>query len=76
MLHDGPKVAKPLSVFVNGEEYRLDGKMDYVFVDIFNVIDFDLNESRGRAIVTTVNGENAQYTQKLNDGDKIEVYWK
>lgn len=76
MLQDGPKVAKPLSVFVNGEEYRLDGKMDYVFVDIFNVIDFDLNESRGRAIVTTVNGENAQYTQKLNDGDKIEVYWK
>ncbi|MBQ6442065.1 MAG: rod shape-determining protein [Lachnospiraceae bacterium] len=76
MLHDGPKMAKPLSVFVNGEEYRLDGKMDYVFVDIFNVIDFDLNESRGRAIVTTVNGENAQYTQKLNDGDKIEIYWK
>ena len=76
MLHDGPKVAKPLSVFVNGDEYRLDGKMDYVFVDIFNVIDFDLNESRGRAIVTTVNGENAQYTQKLSDGDKIEIYWK
>lgn len=76
MLHNGPKNGLPITVYVNGEGYRLDGKTDYVFVDIFNVIDFDLNESRGRSIVTLINGENAQYTQKLSDGDRIEIYWK
>ena len=26
-------------------------------------------------IVTKVNGENAQYTQELKNGDKVEIYW-
>lgn len=76
MLKEGPANGLPITVNVNGEPYRLDGKTDYVFVDIFNVIDFDLNDSRGRSIVTLINGENAQYTKKLSDGDNIEVYWK
>ena len=66
----------PITVKVNGEEFRLDQKQDYVFVDIFDVIDFDLSDSRGRAIVTQVNGKSAQYSQKLHDGDEIAIYWK
>ena len=42
----------------------------------FDYIDFDLSASHGRAIVTLINGMDAQYTQVLQDGDKIEVYWK
>lgn len=54
----------------------LTGKMDYIFVDIFDFIDFDLADSRGRAIVTTVNGDSAGYMQPLYSGDEVEIYWK
>ena len=68
--------ALPITVKVNGEEIVLDQKQDYVFVDIFDVIDFDLSDSRGRAIVTLVNKEHVPYSQKLKDGDEIDIYWK
>ena len=45
-------------------------------MDLFDAITFDLNASNGRAIVTTVNGEDASYMQKLNNGDVIEIYWE
>lgn len=72
----GPLLQKDLVVLVNNQSITLNGKEDYVFVDIFDFIDFDLSAGGGRAIVTLVNGEDAQYTQKLYDGDKIEIYWK
>ena len=50
--------------------------MDYIFVDIFDFINFDLADSRGRAIVTTVNGDSAGYMQPLYSGDEVEIYWK
>ena len=48
----------------------------YVFVDIFDKINFDLNNSKGRGIVTTLNGRDARFTEEIHTGDKIEVYWK
>ncbi len=54
----------------------MNGKKGYVFTDIFDYIDFDLSKMQGAGIVTLVNGTNAQYTQPLYNGDKIEVYWK
>ena len=65
-----------ITVFVNNEEITLTGREDYMFVDIFDKIDFDVNDSRGRSVVTTINGESAAYTQLLKNGDRIEVYWK
>ena len=65
-----------ITVFVNNEEITLTGREDYMFVDIFDKIDFDVNDSRGRSVVTTINGESAAYTQPLKNGDRIEVYWK
>lgn len=67
---------KGILVSVNGRTLSLEGKDQFVFVDIFEHIDFDLSQSNGRAIVTRVNGRDAQYTQVLRDGDKIEIYWK
>ncbi|MCI7322851.1 MAG: pilus assembly protein PilM [Lachnospiraceae bacterium] len=64
------------TVTVNGEPVDLIGKKSYIFVDIFDRITFDLNAGRGRAIVTLVNGENAEFSQQLHDGDRIELYWK
>ena len=65
-----------IEVVVNGEKIQLTGKMEYIFVDLFDAITFDLSASNGRAIVTTVNGEDAGYMQKLNNGDVIEIYWE
>ncbi|MCR5676619.1 MAG: pilus assembly protein PilM [Agathobacter sp.] len=65
-----------LRVKVNGEDVILHGKSGYIFVDIFDFIDFDLKAGEGRAVVTTINGENAQYSQPLNQGDVLEIYWK
>ena len=63
-------------VIVNGEPVTLSGKTSYIFVDIFDRITFDLTASRGRAIATILNGENAQFAQEIHNGDKIELYWK
>ena len=77
---DGIQTAEPeskeLHIIANNQEITLSGKEEYVFVDIFDYIDFDLSASHGRAIVTLINGMDAQYTQVLQDGDKIEVYWR
>ncbi|MFV0465300.1 MAG: cell division protein FtsA [Lachnospiraceae bacterium] len=66
----------PFQVNVNEEEILLKGKSQYVFVDIFDYIDFDLRASRGRAIITLINEEPAEYNQVLRQQDRIQVYWK
>ena len=66
----------PLNVIVNNEEVTLTGKSKYVFVDVFDVIDFDTRDSRGRAIVTLINGSRCGYSDVLKAGDKIEIYWQ
>ena len=68
--------SKDIVVFVNGEPVPLSGKEEYIFVDIFDRITFDLNAGRGRAIATMINGREAQFTEVLSHGDKVELYWK
>lgn len=63
-------------VVVNDEPVTLRGKTDYIFVDVFDRIDFDLSKPRGTGIVTRLNGRDAQYMEPLSDGDKIEIYWR
>lgn len=65
-----------LNVTINGSPATLTGKENYIFVDVFNVIDFDIHAGGGRAVITTVNGEPCGYTTKLKDGDVITVGWK
>jgi len=77
-ITDGEPEEKTDSCFVtvNGEVVELMGKDSYIFVDIFDRITFDLNAGKGRAIVTMVNGMDAEFSQPLRDGDRIELYWK
>ena len=51
-------------------------KEEYIFVDIFDRISFDLQAGNGRAIATMLNGRFAQFSEELNEGDKIELYWE
>jgi cell division protein FtsA len=68
--------AVEIKVMANDQFVTLSGKPSYVFVDIFDYIDFDLQDSRGRTIMTSLNGHNADYMAQLRDGDVIEIYWK
>lgn len=67
---------KKVIVIVNQKPIVMRGKKNYTFVDIFDYINFDTSKMRGSGIATLVNGKDAQYTQELYNGDKIDVYWK
>lgn len=66
----------PLTVMVNGDAITMNGKAEYVFVDVFDYIDFDLKPVPGKDIITTLNGRSAEYMEELHEGDVIEIYWK
>ena len=65
---------KSIDVMINGEKIRMTGKKQHIIVEIFDYIDFDLTVPKGN-INLTLNGQNAQYTAELKDGDVIEVFW-
>lgn len=63
-------------VTVNGTQIHMSGKKEYVFVDVFQYIEFDLSKPQGSGIVTRLNGRDAQYMETIHNGDVIEIYWK
>ncbi|MCR4585945.1 MAG: rod shape-determining protein [Lachnospiraceae bacterium] len=65
-----------VTVNVNGRNVKLTGKPSYVFVDIFDHIDFDLKNVKGSRLVTEVNGQAAEYMQPVKAGDVILVRWE
>ncbi len=65
-----------ITVIVNGKPITMTGKYYYIYIDIFDYIDFDLNDPRGKSIITMHNGVSAKYMEPLNDGDDLEIYWK
>lgn len=75
-IHKEDSSENTVTVIVNGEPVELSGKDTYIFVDIFTHISFDLQEGKGRAIATVINGRDAQFSEELHEGDKIELYWK
>lgn len=63
-------------VLVNGAPIIMDGsRTQYIFVDIFNYISFDLSKPQG-TIVLKLNGRPAAFTDAICQGDEIEIYWK
>lgn len=46
-----------------------------IFVDIFDHIDFDRSKVQGK-LVLLLNGEDANYTDFIETGDEIKVYWE
>ena len=69
------KETQSLNVKVNKNMIDLKGKDKYIFVDIFNYVDFDLTISKGNLILK-LNGIKADYYQPLKNGDVIEIYWE
>lgn len=75
-VHVEEQSVHSVEVIINGTPVTLTGKVSYTFVDIFDFYEFDLSASAGRGIITKLNGQNAQYTAELKDGDEIVLAWK
>lgn len=70
------KLLQILHVIVNDELVTLKGKPDYIYVDVFEFIEFDLSRPQGKSVETLINGRKAQYTEPLSNGDRLEIFWK
>lgn len=64
-----------MKVIANGEQIVLRGKESYIFVDVFDKINFDLTQIKG-SLMLELNEKEASYYDKLNEGDVIKIYWK
>lgn len=69
-------VIHDVHVVVNDIPITLHGKASYVYVDVFDYIDFDLKNPRGSGIETLLNGQSAEYLKEIFDGDVIDIRWK
>ncbi|TCW38063.1 cell division protein FtsA [Thermohydrogenium kirishiense] len=58
-------------VYINGDKTTLKGKEQYIFIDIFNFIDFQIPKNKIPEMI--LNGRKASYTDVLKKGDKIEI---
>ena len=70
-----PMSEKGFIIIVNGERIELKENRQYIFVDIFNYINFDLSVPKGN-IVLKLNGSQANFTDTISPGDNIEIYWE
>ena len=70
------KKVHSITVVINGQQVLLSGKTRYTFVDIFDFYPFDLKNVGGIELVTTINGNRADFTEELDNGSVIELYWK
>lgn len=64
-----------MRVTVNGNECILKNKEQYIFVDVFNHIDFDTSTVKGN-LKLLLNGKNASYTDRLKENDEIRIFWE
>lgn len=63
-------------MMVNGKNVNVKAiNRKMVFVDIFDYIDFDLSQPRG-ILDLKLNGNKANYTDPLKNGDIIEIKWQ
>ncbi len=75
-LKADPMPPNSIVVAVNGEDICLKGgKQQYIFVDVFNYINFDLTKPQGN-IVLRLNGSQASFTDVIKPGDKIDIFWQ
>ena len=65
-----------ITVTVNNAPVHMVGKSSYIYVDVFDLINFDLSQPQGRSVVTLLNGKQATYTELLKQGDVLDIYWK
>lgn len=62
---------------VNGQPQTLSGQKDYIFSDIFRVIEFDTNAGgKGKRVATYINNRPCGYADSITEGDAVEIRWE
>lgn len=75
-INDNNNYKDHILVNYNGETLKIPRiKEQLLFVDLFHFVDFDRSRALGKLILK-LNGRYANYTDRLEDGDFIEVYWE
>jgi cell division protein FtsA len=75
IISEVQKKAPGIDITVNGKPVTLSGnKANYIFVDIFNFINFDLSNPQG-SIVLRLNGKPAAFTDEVRFGDVVDILW-
>ena len=65
-----------IRLVINNDEMDIYYKKDkFIFVDIFDYIEFDRSSLKGKLILE-INDREAEYMEELKDGDNIKVYWE
>ena len=70
------KEEKTITVTANDKNYTLTGKDRYVFVEMFDIINFDTSKIQGKEVVMLLNGRKAEHFDELQNGDNIKIYWR
>lgn len=65
-----------IHITVNNKPITLNGKANYVFIDIFDKYDFDLKKVGGKKLIQRVNGQHANYFGPIFEGAVIDLYWE
>lgn len=65
-----------ITVTVNDKSVKLQGKQQYIFVDILDVYYFNTTVIGGSALVLKVNQQIAEFTTPIQNNDVIELYWR
>lgn len=63
-----------IMVTVNDKSIILKNKPKYIFVDIFNYVEFDLTKPCG-SLILLLNDKKAGYYDSLSEGDCIRIFW-
>ena len=70
-----PEKHNEINIIVNDNKILLIGKDKYIFIDIFNHIDFDLTSIKG-SLRLILNDEKAGYYDELKERDIIKIFWE
>lgn len=64
-----------ITVVVNGRNVVLSNKHNYILVDVLDFYPFNTKEAKGSKLITKINKEKAEFTNPVQEGDQIEIYW-
>lgn len=66
----------PVHVVVNGTPVTMPNKANPIFVDVFDVYPFDMTKAGGTRLITRINGADKDFTEPVQEGDVIELFWE
>lgn len=64
-----------ISITVNGSNVVLYNRPFFTFVDIFDFYPFDTTKVGGENLITKINGQTCGFSDPLNNGDIVDLYW-